>query len=569
MYLRTTRQRRKHGPDAIYYQLAENYYHKTRRRSETRVIYTFGRADQVDPEALRRLAQSLLRVANDERIDLSARAFPPDVGIDDIEQVYAYGVLYAARALWEELGIGPLLRAKMQQTGCEAPHDLALLAMTTHRLARPGSKLACYEQWLAADVYWPEAHALVLEHLYRALDFLLGHSEALEQEIFFRTADLFNADVDLIFWDTTTLYCEIDDEDEESEQWQTRLIPALRKRGHNKEGRDNNPQVVVGLALTRDGLPVRSWVFPGHTADVTTITHLKDDLRGWRLNRCVFVGDSGMFSEANRQRLSRALGRYILAVPMRKVTEVSLDVLTRPGRYRAVAPHLRVKEVYVGEGERRRRYVVCHNPDEATREQAHRARLLEVVRAELAALDVRQADHPKKACELMASRRFGRYLRMDARGRLSIDMTKVAAEAKYDGKFVVTTNDDTLDAADVALGYRSMTLIEGCFRRMKTTGLQTRPIYHWRPHRIIAHVKLCVLALLLERAAELRCQQTWRTIRHTLDQLKVVRYRMHGKTIVQSTQVTAPIADILRSLGVPLPKRILEVSDEAHAPGLP
>ena len=150
---------------------------------------------------------------------------------------------------------------------------------------------------------------------------------------------------------------------------------------------------------------------------------------------------------------------------------------------------------------------------------------------------------------------------MDARGRLSIDTTKVAAEAKYDGKFVVTTNDDTLDAADVALGYTSMTLIEGCFRRMKTTGLQTRPIYHWRPHRIIAHVKLCVLALLLERAAELRCQQTWRTIRHTLDQLKVVRYRMHGKTILQSTQGTSPLANILRSLRIPLPKKILEVSD--------
>ena len=98
MYLRTTRQRRKHGPDAIYYQLAENYSHKERRRSETCVIYTFGRADQVDPEALRRLAQSLLRVANDDRIDLPARQFPPDVGIDDIAQVFDYGVLSAARA---------------------------------------------------------------------------------------------------------------------------------------------------------------------------------------------------------------------------------------------------------------------------------------------------------------------------------------------------------------------------------------------------------------------------------------------------------------------------------------
>jgi hypothetical protein len=160
MYLRTTRQRRKHGPDAIYYQLAENYYHKERRRSVTRVIYTFGRADQVDPEALRRLAQSILRVANDDRIDLPARKFPPDVGIDDIEQVYAYGVLYAAHALWEELGIGALLREKMQQDSCEAPHDTALFAMTANRLARPASKLACYAHWLADEVNWPEAKTL-------------------------------------------------------------------------------------------------------------------------------------------------------------------------------------------------------------------------------------------------------------------------------------------------------------------------------------------------------------------------------------------------------------------------
>jgi transposase len=455
----------------------------------------------------------------------------------------------------------PLLREKMQQDGGDAPHAMALLAMTANRLARPASKLACYEHWLADEVYWPEAKALALEHLYRALDFLLRHIESLEQAIFFRTADLFNADVDLIFWDTTTLYDEIDDEDDDGEVWEDQEIPALRKRGHHQEGRDGNPQVVVGLALTRDGLPVRSWVFPGNTADVTTIDDLKADLRGWRLNRCIFVGDSGMFSEANRQRLSRALGRYILAVPMRQVTEVQQEVLSRPGRYRAVAHNLRVKDVWVGEGERRRRYVVCHNPDEAAREHAHRERLLELVRAELAALDVRQADHPKRACELMASRRFGRYLRMDTHGRLSLDTAKVAMEAKYDGKFVVTTNDDTLDAEDVALGYTSMTLIEGCFRRMKTTGLQTRPIYHWRPHRIIAHVKLCVLALLLERAAEIRCQQTWRTIRHTLDQLKVVRYRMHGKTILQSTQMTAAITETLRRLGIPLPKRILDVSE--------
>jgi hypothetical protein len=395
---------------------------------------------------------------------------------------------------------------------------MAVLAMPVHRLARPGSTWACYAPWLAADVYWPAAHALVLEHLYRARDFLLGHSEAREQALCFRTAALCNAAVALLFWDTPPRYGESEDEDEDREQWQTRMLPALRQRGHTKDGRANQPHVVLGLALTRDGVPVRSWGLPGHTAEVPTSSHLKDDVRGWRLHRCVCVGDSGRFSEAKRQRLSRALGRYLRAVPMRTVTEVSLAVRTRPGRSREVAPPRRGKEGYGGEGERRRRDVVCHHPDEAAREQAHRARLLEGVRAALAALDGRQADPPKKACELMASRRFGRSLRLDARGRLSSDTTQVAAAAKDDGTCVVTTHDDTLAAADGALGYRSLTLSDGGFRRMQTTGLQTRPLSQWRSRRLIAHVKLGGLALLLERAAEIRCQQTWRTIRHTLDQ---------------------------------------------------
>src|SRR6266511_3386487 len=209
----------------------------------------------------------------------------------------------------------------MQQDGCEAPHDMALFAMTANRLARPGSQLACYDHGLADDVYWPEAKALALEHLYRAMDFLLRHIEPLEQEIFFRTADLLDADVDLIFWDTTTLAFEIDEDDDDGEPWQGDEIPALRKRGPSKDGHDHNPQVVVGLALTRDGLPVRSWVFPGNTADVTTIAHLNADLRGWRLNRCVCVGDSGMCSEENQRRLSRALGRYIFSFKIPPVTE--------------------------------------------------------------------------------------------------------------------------------------------------------------------------------------------------------------------------------------------------------
>ena len=155
-------------------------------------------------------------------------------------------------------------------------------------------------------------------------------------------------------------------------------------------------------------MPVRSWVLPGDTADVTTVARIKDDLRAWRLGRCLFVGDAGMYSADNLAALSRGLGRYILAVPMRRVRDIETAVLTRPGRYKQVADNLQVKEVWVGDGERRKRYVLCLNPQEAERERARRQQLLAELDAELALLERREDDHPKAACALMASRRYGR-----------------------------------------------------------------------------------------------------------------------------------------------------------------
>ncbi len=240
-----------------------------------------------------------------------------------------------------------------------------------------------------------------------------------------QTADLFRLDVDLNFYDTTTAYFEIDDPDEGEQDWAGRLYAPLRRRGHSKEGRDNQPQVIIALAVTRDGMPVRSWVLPGDTADVSTVARIKEDLRAWRLRRCLFVGDAGMYSADNLAALSRGLGRYILAVPMRRVKDVEAEVLSRPGRYKQAADNLQVKEVWVGDGERRKRYVLCLNPQEAERERQHRAQVLVEIAAELALLEQRDADHPKAACTLLASRRYDRYLGTDARGRPKLDAAKV------------------------------------------------------------------------------------------------------------------------------------------------
>jgi hypothetical protein len=251
---------------------------------------------------------------------------------------------------------------------------------------------------------------------------------------------------------------------------------------------------------------------------------------------------------------------------MRKVKDVETDVLTRPGRYKPVADNLQVKEVVVGDGERRKRYVLCLNPEEAERERAHREQVLKELSAELSLLREREADHPKAACELLASRRYGRYLTTDYTGRPRLDAAKVKAAEKFDGKFVVITNDDTLSAEDIALGYKGGWIIESCFRRMKQTGLEVRPMFHWTARRIEAHVKLCVLALQMQRAAEIRCGLSWARIAHELGALKAVRYQAGGRSIVQRTKIAGELAELLKKLGIPIPKRLLTVTEAPDPP---
>src|SRR4051794_3150539 len=330
------------------------------------------------------------------------------------------------------------------------------------------------------------------------------------------------------------------------------VAPARAQRG----GRDNDPQVVIALAGTREGVPVRSRVFPGNTPDVTTVRAIKADLREMRLGRVLFVGDAGLYSKADLDALAEGAGRYILATPIRRVREIRDEVLSHPGRYAEIDPQLRAEEIVLGQGERRRRYILCLNEEEADKQRRHRAELLELLGAELASL---RTDHPKAACRLLASRRFGPYLSQDDDGRPYLDQAKVRRAEQLDGKFVLTTNDDTLSVADVALGYKGMWIIEGCFRKMKTTGLAVRPMFHWVPHRITAHVRLCVLALMIQRAAEIATGRPWRRLAGTLERLKAVRYTSEGRTIVQATTVDPELADVLGKLQITTPKPILAV----------
>jgi len=559
MYLRETKRRNADGSVVRYFQLAENTWDAARGCAVAKVVYSFGRADQLDRDALRRLAASILRVCDDAAV----RAPAEDVVMRD---AWPYGGVYVLEQVWRQLGVDKVLARCAKASGTSQPFERALFAMVANRALDPYSKLYCWEQWLREEVFLPSAREVELQHLYRAMDFLEGNKVEVEKSVYFAMADLMNADVDLIFYDTTSLHFEIDEEDEDaSEQG---AAPALRKRGYAKNGRDDAPQIVVGLAVTRDGLPVRSWVFPGNQADVTTVEQVKSDLRGWRLGRCVFVGDAGMNSEDNRRKLSLGGGKYILAARMRAGDEVTHEVLTRQGRYHTVADNLRVKEVIVGDGEARRRYVICHNPVEEKRQREHRAQLLSELKAELASLSIKgdQAT-TQRGRALLTSARFGKYLRQD-RGRLRIDRAAVQQAGHYDGKWVITSNDDTLTAEDLALGYKQLLRVEACWRTLKS-GLRMRPVFHRLAARIQAHVSISVLALLLERIIEIRTGDTWRNVSAQLASIKVIEYERAGARIQQTTALRPATAALLKTLGVEPPPPLHVVASAPQRPTAP
>lgn len=556
MYLREGKQRRSDGSVVTYLQLAENVWDPEKRRSQANVVWNCGRADDRQVvERLRRLAKSILRRSSPEEI-------VADSGDWQLICAWPHGDVQVLEAIWQRLGIGDILRA---QAGRRFGFDIerALFAMVANRACAPASKLYCHEQWLKEEVRIAGTEELGLQHLYRAMDFLEANKEAIEQAVFYRVADLLNLDVEVIFYDTTSLHFEIDEEDQGNKAGEVKgsqaagakTYAAPRQRGHSKNGRTDAPQIVIGLAVTREGFPVRHWVFPGNTVDVTTVAKVKEDLRGWQLTRCLFVGDAGMVSQANFQSLAKGGGTYLMAMPMRRGDEVTETVLGRPGRYRQVAQNLEVKEVVIGAGERRRRYAVCYNPQEAQRQKAHREELLKELEAELATLSDQGVGHTKRVCALRTSSRYGRFLK-EARKGLAIDTVAIRELERFDGKFVVHSNDDTLTAEDMALGYKQLQRVEESWRTMKS-GLRMRPVFHWAPHRIHAHIAISVMALLLERTIEHACQDTWRNIRNDLKHIQLAQLLSPNGTVWQVTEPPPAAAKRLKLLNIKPPAPIL------------
>jgi len=526
--------------------------HNTRLDGRVRqqVLTTLGRLDRLKESGqLDALIASLSRFS-----EATAVMGPECRAAREGAEAIRIGPSLLFERLWEETGIGIVLRSLLQRHHFEFDVERAVFLTVLHRLFAPGSDRAA-EHW-RHGYRIQGTEALGLHHLYRAMAWLgrtlsedqqsgatpfapRTQKDRIEEELFAFRRDLFSA-LDLVFFDTTSLYFEGAGGE------------TLGQFGNSKDHRPDLRQMVVGAVLDNEGRPLCSEMWPGNTTDVTTLVPVVDRLRTrFGVGELCIVADRGMIRKATLAALQDPAHRchYVLGARMRLVKEIREMVLADPGPFHEVrgsrltgqdpAP-LQVKEVRVG----KRRYVVCYNEEKAWREREDRAAIL-------AALE-KQLDRGAKS--LVGNKGYRKYLKRPG-SRFEIDWAKAEAEERFDGLWVLQT-DLELEAADVALKYKELWQVEALFREVKSV-LQTRPVYHQRDDTIRGHVFASFLALILLNELQRRMEARgfvyeWGRLRDDLDDLQEVRAEAEDRLMILRTIPRNDAGKALQAVGVAL-----------------
>ena len=465
--------------------------------------------------------------------------------------------------LWQDLELDGVLGDLLVGRKFGFDVERAVFLTVLHRLFDPGSDRAA-EKW-KGNYEIPGAENLALHHLYRAMAWLgcaLPRKEQsgatlsaprcmkdlVEERFFDLKRDLFSS-LDIVFFDTTSIYFE-------GEGGQ-----SLGARGKSKDHRPDLKQMVVGVILDGEGRPICCEMWPGNTTDVTSLVPIVDRLRAkFAVGNVCIVADRGMISKKTIREIERRKWKYILGARMRNVKEIREDVLRRAGRYEEVYPKssikkdpspLKVKEVWIADEEKsdtppeRRRYIVCLNEDQAEKDRHDRAAIVASLRDALG--------HGDKS--LIGNKGFRRYVRADGR-RFGVDEEKIESEARYDGKWVLTTNMD-LPARETALKYKQLWMVEEMFRSMKSL-LETRPIWHKRDETIRGHVFCSFLALVLRKELQDRLEAKgwhleWRDIVADLNELLEMEISVKGKGYIVRSETKGTAGKVAQACAVALP----------------
>lgn len=436
------------------------------------------------------------------------------------------GATWALDVLWKRLGIGETMRRVLADRQRDDSAERVLFALVANRALAPSDKAA---RWVREDVIISGLPATSDDACYQAMDSLPEIKDALENEVLERVTYVPNQELDLLVFGAAT--CS-----------------------------ETDQPPVVGVAVTRQGIPVRAWSWPGSTADSALIRQVRDDLGASAPSRIVWVADRGFTAAGSRHDL-RVDGRnqYIIGTKLRsgsaEAEATAVAALSRQDRYQEVAAaSLRVMEIRSGSGER---LVLCHDAGAAERDAAIRTRMLAHLEELIRDTDTLSSDMRTEKLRGFTVSRHGRhrYLRVTADGQLRIDMSAVRAEEEFDGKYLLRASDTAMTGEDIALRYRQLLEVERGWRSMQQV-IDPRPGYRQTAGANRAQVVLCWLALLLARVTEIACHDTWPRLRQELDRIAVGTFTGPAGTFRVRTEITSAQLDILARLAIDPPPRI-------------
>jgi hypothetical protein len=532
-----------------YLQIVEN--RKLKGKVIQRVIATIGRMDQLqEKDRVETLIRSLSRFSEKALLILSGKS---DVSASSRK----IGPALIFERLWEELRIQKVINDLLSTRKFDFDVERAIFLTVLHRLLASGSDRSC-EKW-HRDYKIKGVEGLSLHHLYRAMSFLGEMIEdqtdatplsprctkdRIEEGIFWERRDLFTG-LDLVFFDTTSLYFEGSGGE------------TIGQKGHSKDHRPDLNQMVVGAVIDHRGKPVCCEMWPGNTADVKTLIPVIDRVRSrFNTGRFCMVADRGMISAENVNELEQRQIPYIFGTRMRKVKEITEDILSSPGRYQEVRPEgsllkdpapLKVKEVLL----KGKRYIVCLNPAQARKDARDREAIIDSLQEKI-------TTNPKG---LIGNRGYRKYLTIE-RDSVRINRSKVERESRFDGKWVLITTTN-FSAEHVALKYKELWQVEQVFRDVKSI-LQTRPVYHHKDENIRGHVFCSFLALVLRKELDRRLQEAgqsfeWADIKQDLKALQEVAIEDNGRFLALRTECLGTCSKVFQSVGVAIPPTIREL----------
>jgi len=449
-----------------------------------------------------------------------------------------YGPQLIFNRLWQTLGLKEIIGTETKKEKTQFAIDEAIFNMVLNRLCAPSSKRHL-ETW-QEDIF--NITAYDVHQYYRAMDYLIENKNAIEKRLFYRMRDLFNMSVDVVLFDTTTIVYYGDGDSDEDE---------LLAHGFSKDKRGDLKQVVVGVIMSKEGVPLGHEVFAGNKNDVTCFKEIVDKISNkFEVDKVVLVGDRGMVNQKNINLLDKHGYKYILGYRMRTITKEDRALVLAKANLKIIKKDtLHWKEVKYKE----QRLLVCYNPERAEIDRKKRDDIIERIKERIKGGDIKS---------LVSNKDYKRFLLIEGK-RPKLDEAKIAGDAIYDGIYVITSNTQ-LDSGEIISGYRDLWQVEMAFRQLKSE-IQMGPMYHWREKRIRSHIMICFFALVL-RSELYRClQQKYKTVSYPkvlsdIKALKMINIDIKGEKILIRTELKPGAMQSIKALKMRAPARIFHSS---------